>query len=126
MSLQRFLFEAAMSGSAAQSAERRQAAGDAQRARIVLDRMANNVNQLAKWANTNHVLPDAFDGALDEVRRATAGAGRDDRAAPGRVRGAPMIGKITTGSSGRGSSGTCSDRARRTSTPTSGSSPRGS
>jgi hypothetical protein len=72
VSLQRFLFEAAMSGSAAQSAERRQAAGDAQRARIVLTGVANNVNQLAKWANTNHVLPDGFSDALDEVRRATA------------------------------------------------------
>jgi hypothetical protein len=71
VSLQRFLFEAAMSGSAAQSAERRQAAGDAQRARIVLTGVANNVNQLAKWANTNHVLPDGFNDALDEVRRAT-------------------------------------------------------
>ena len=71
VSLQRFLFEAAMSGSAAQSAERRQAAGDAQRARIVLTGLANNVNQLAKWANTNHVLPDGFNDALDEVRRAT-------------------------------------------------------
>jgi len=71
VSLQRFLFEAAMSGSAAQSAERRQAAGDAQRARIVLTGVANNVNQLAKWANANHVLPDGFNDALDEVRRAT-------------------------------------------------------
>ncbi len=71
VSLQRFLFEAAMSGSAAQSAQRRQAAGDAQRARIVLTGVANNVNQLAKWANTNHVLPDGFNDALDEVRRAT-------------------------------------------------------
>ncbi len=33
--------------------------------------MANNVNQLSKWANTNHVLPDGFEVALDEVRRAT-------------------------------------------------------
>jgi len=71
VSLQRFLVEAAMSGSAARSAERRQAAGDAQRARIVLTGLANNVNQLAKWANTNHVLPDGFNDALDEVRRAT-------------------------------------------------------
>jgi hypothetical protein len=71
VSLQRFLFEAAMSGSAAQSAERRRATGDAQRARIVLTGLANNINQLAKWANTNHVLPDGFNDALDEVRRAT-------------------------------------------------------
>jgi hypothetical protein len=72
MSVQRFLFEAAMAGSAAQSAERRRAQGDAQRARLVLTSIANNVNQLAKWANTNHVLPDPFSAALDDVRRATA------------------------------------------------------
>ena len=72
MSVQRFLFDAAMAGSAAQSAERRRAQGDAQRARLVLTSIANNVNQLAKWANTNHVLPDAFGVALDDVRRATA------------------------------------------------------
>jgi hypothetical protein len=72
MSVQRFLFEAAMAGSAAQSAERRRAQGDAQRARLVLTSIANNVNQLAKWANTNHVLPDTFGAALDDVRRATA------------------------------------------------------
>jgi uncharacterized protein (DUF1778 family) len=71
MSVQRFLFDAAMSGSAAQSAERRRAQGDAQRARLVLTSIANNVNQLAKWANTNHVLPDVFTVALD-VRRVTA------------------------------------------------------
>jgi hypothetical protein len=72
MSVQRFLFEAAMAGSAAQSAERRRAQADAQRARLVLTSIANNVNQLAKWANTNHVLTDAFGVALDDVRRATA------------------------------------------------------
>jgi hypothetical protein len=72
MSVQRFLFDAAMSGSAAQSAERRRAQGDAQRARLVLTSIANNVNQLAKWANTNRVLPDAFAVALDDVRRVTA------------------------------------------------------
>ena len=72
MSVQRFLFEAAMAGSAAQSAERRRAQADAQRARLVLTSIANNVNQLAKWANTNHVLPDVFAVALDDVRRVTA------------------------------------------------------
>jgi hypothetical protein len=72
MSVQRFLFDAAMAGSAAQSAERRRAQGDAQRARLVLTSIANNVNQLAKWANTNHVLPDALGAALEDVRRATA------------------------------------------------------
>ena len=37
----------------------------------MLTSIANNVNQLAKWANTNRVLPDAFGFALDDVRRAT-------------------------------------------------------
>ena len=72
MSVQRFLFDAAMAGSAAQSAERRRAQRDVQRARLVLTSIANNVNQLAKWANTNHVLPDAFAVTLAEVRRATS------------------------------------------------------
>jgi Bacterial mobilisation protein (MobC) len=71
MSVQRFLFDAAMAGSAAQSAERRRARREVQRARLVLTSIANNVNQLAKWANTNHVLPDAFRVALADVRRAT-------------------------------------------------------
>src|ERR1700722_7898554 len=64
MSVQRFLFEAAMAGSAAQSAERRRAQRDAQRTRLVLTSIANNVNQLAKWANANHTLPDTFAIAL--------------------------------------------------------------
>ena len=71
MSVQRFLFDAAMSGSAAQSAERRRAQADVQRARLVLTSIANNVNQLAKWANTNHVLPDNFADTLADIRRAT-------------------------------------------------------
>ena len=33
---------------------------DAERARLVLASISNNVNQLAKWANTNDVLPDTF------------------------------------------------------------------
>ena len=72
VSLQRFLFEAAMSGSAAQSAQRRQAAGDAQRARIVLTGVANNVNQLAKWANANSALPSHLEPILASVAVATS------------------------------------------------------
>jgi hypothetical protein len=79
MSVQRFLFEAAMAGSAAQSADRRRAQGDAHRARLVLTSIANNVNQLAKWANTNRVLPDAFEHVLDDVRRATAEVAETNR-----------------------------------------------
>jgi hypothetical protein len=66
------LIETALAGSAAQSTERRRAQGDAQRARLVLTSIANNVNQLAKWANANHVLPDTFGAAVDDAFRATA------------------------------------------------------
>jgi uncharacterized protein (DUF1778 family) len=72
VSVQRFLIEAAMTGSAAQAAEQRRALADSQRARLVLTSVSNNVNQLAKWANTNHVLPDNLDAVLDDVSRATA------------------------------------------------------
>ena len=71
LSAQRFLVEAAMSGSATAATERRRARRDAERARLVLASISNNVNQLAKWANTNHVLPDTFADTLDDIRRAT-------------------------------------------------------
>jgi uncharacterized protein (DUF1778 family) len=71
-SAQRFLIETALSGSAQLAAERSRAQRDAETTRIILARLANNVNQLAKWANTNHVLPDTFAEALADIRRATA------------------------------------------------------
>jgi uncharacterized protein (DUF1778 family) len=71
LSAQRFLIEAAMSGTAAAAAERRRAQRNAERARLVLASISNNVNQLAKWANTNRVLPDTFADTLDDIRRAT-------------------------------------------------------
>jgi uncharacterized protein (DUF1778 family) len=71
LSAQRFLVEAAMSGTAATAADQRRAQRNAERARLVLASISNNVNQLAKWANTNHVLPDAFADTLDDIRRAT-------------------------------------------------------
>jgi uncharacterized protein (DUF1778 family) len=70
-SAQRFLIETALSGSAQLAAERSRAQRDAEMTRIMLARLANNVNQLAKWANTNHVLPDTFADALADIRRAT-------------------------------------------------------
>jgi hypothetical protein len=70
-SAQRFLIETALSGSAQLAAERSRAQGDAETTRIILARLANNVNQLAKWANTNHALPDTFADALTDIRRAT-------------------------------------------------------
>jgi uncharacterized protein (DUF1778 family) len=72
LSAQRFVVEAALSGSAATAAQRRRAERDAERARLVLASISNNVNQLAKWANTNHVLPDTFTACIDDIRRATS------------------------------------------------------
>jgi ABC-type transporter Mla subunit MlaD len=39
-------------------------------ARIVLARLANNVNQLAKWANTNHAMPANLDDLIHDLGRA--------------------------------------------------------
>jgi hypothetical protein len=72
LSAQRFLVEAALSGSAAAAAQRRRAERDAERARVILASISNNVNQLAKWANTNHALPETFDACIDDIRRATS------------------------------------------------------
>ena len=71
LSAQRFVVEAALSGSAATAAQRRVAQRDAERARLILASISNNVNQLAKWANTNHVLPDTFAACIDDIREAT-------------------------------------------------------
>jgi hypothetical protein len=68
-SAQRFLIETALSGSAKLSAERSRAQRDAEMARIVLVRLANNVNQLAKWANTNHAMPANLDDLIDDLSR---------------------------------------------------------
>ena len=69
-SAQRFLIETALSGSARLSAERSRAQRDAEMARIVLARLANNVNQLAKWANTNYAMPADLDGLIHDLGRA--------------------------------------------------------
>jgi uncharacterized protein (DUF1778 family) len=69
-SAQRFLIETALSGSARVSAERSRAQRDSEMARIVLARLANNVNQLAKWANTNHAMPSKFLDLIDDLDRA--------------------------------------------------------
>jgi len=70
VSVQRLLFDAAMAGTAAAAAERRRAKADAERSRLVLTNIANNVNQLAKWANTHYYLPHTIADVLDDVRRA--------------------------------------------------------
>lgn len=69
-SAQRFLIETALSGSARLSAEQSRAHRDAEMARIGLARLANNVNQLAKWANTNHAMPAGLDDLIDDLARA--------------------------------------------------------
>jgi len=38
--------------------------------RIGLARLANNVNQLAKWANTNQAMPATFVDLIDDPDRA--------------------------------------------------------
>ena len=43
-----------------------------ERTQLVLAGLANNVNQLAKWANTNRVLPDSFESTLGDIGRAMA------------------------------------------------------
>src|ERR1035437_1638519 len=70
LSAQRFLVEAAMSGSATAATERRRAQRNAERARLVLASISNNVNQLAKWANTNHAMPADLDGLIHDLGRA--------------------------------------------------------
>ncbi len=81
-SAQRFLIETALSGSARVSAERSRAQRDAEMTRIGLARLANNVNQLAKWANTNQAMPTEFyelindlDRAVEAVERTVVGLG---------------------------------------------------
>jgi hypothetical protein len=69
-SAQRFLIETALSGSARVTAERSRAQRDAEMARIGLARLANNVNQLAKWANTNQAMPAKFLDLIDDLDRA--------------------------------------------------------
>jgi len=69
-SAQRFLIETALLGSARLSAERSRAQRDAEMARIGLARLANNVNQLAKWANTNHAMPAGLDDLIHDLGKA--------------------------------------------------------
>jgi len=88
-SAQRFLIEAGF-GVGTSVCWRSRAQRDAEMARIELARLANNVNQLAKWANTNQAMPARFVDLIDDLGRAvesveqtTAGLGRVWRAASG-------------------------------------------
>jgi uncharacterized protein (DUF1778 family) len=70
LSAQRFVVEAALSRSSENATARRQAALDALAARVVLKGVANNLNQLTKWANANRVLPPRLDHLVEALARA--------------------------------------------------------
>jgi hypothetical protein len=70
LSAQRFLIETALSGSTQNAALRRHAAVEMRAARAILRGVANNLNQLTKWANTNHALPGALEGVIEDLGRA--------------------------------------------------------
>jgi hypothetical protein len=70
LSAPRYLIEAGLSRSASDAAGRRRVEWDLGQARVVLKAVGNNLNQLAKWANANHAVPDHIEVALREVHRA--------------------------------------------------------
>ena len=70
LSAQRFVIEAALSGSAQSAATRRHAAVEVRAARVVLKGAANNLNQLTKWANANHALPAHLERLVGDIDRA--------------------------------------------------------
>jgi hypothetical protein len=76
LSGQRFLVEATLSGSAESAATLRQTAVEARATRVVLKGVANNLNQLTKWANANHALPAHLDRLLDDLGRAVVAVER--------------------------------------------------
>ena len=70
LSAQRFLIETALSGSTQSAAFRRHAAVEMRAARAILRGVANNLNQLTKWANANHALPTSLDRVVEDLSRA--------------------------------------------------------
>jgi hypothetical protein len=70
LSAPRYLIEAGLSRSASDAADRRRIEWDLGQARVVLKAAGNNLNQLAKWANANHALPEHIEEVLGEVHRA--------------------------------------------------------
>lgn len=70
LSAPRFVIEAALSGSAESATARRHAAVEVRAARVILKGVANNLNQLTKWANANHVLPAHLDALMSDLDRA--------------------------------------------------------
>jgi uncharacterized protein (DUF1778 family) len=70
LSAQRFVIEAALSGSAQSAAARRHAAVEVRAARVILKGVANNLNQLTKWANANDALPAHLERLVGDLDRA--------------------------------------------------------
>jgi uncharacterized protein (DUF1778 family) len=70
LSAPRFVIEAALSGSAESAAARRHAAVEVRAARVILKGVANNLNQLTKWANANHALPAHLERLMGDLDRA--------------------------------------------------------
>jgi hypothetical protein len=70
LSAQRLLIESALSGSAESAAARRHAGVEVRAARVILKGIANNLNQLTKWANANHALPIDLVALIEDLGRA--------------------------------------------------------
>ena len=70
VSVQRYLVEAGLSGVAGDGATRRRAERELIATRGAFRAVGNNLNQLAKWANANHVLPAHMATVAGEVHRA--------------------------------------------------------
>jgi hypothetical protein len=72
VSVQRYLLEAGLSGKSSDGAARRRAERELGATRGVLRAAGNNLNQLAKWANTNGALPSHLEPTLASVASATS------------------------------------------------------
>lgn len=70
VSAQRLLIESALSGSAENAAARRHAGVEVRAARVILKGIANNLNQMTKWANANHALPVDLVALTEDLGRA--------------------------------------------------------
>jgi hypothetical protein len=68
VTVQAFLFDAAMNASIETRADRQAAIGELFAIRRLMGNIANNVNQLAKFANTESVLPAEAEAIIAEYR----------------------------------------------------------
>jgi hypothetical protein len=100
LSAQRFVVETALPGSATAAARRRRSQPDAERAPLILASISNNVNRLAKWANTNHVIPEVK--VVDATLLRWLLGNYEDRGRPRARRSTPaLLRDITNDSIGR-------------------------